>query len=111
MAVLAKAKGQVYANEAERIKLEDYYRKAWIAKNLEDVEKKPELKIKSHFKSQKQMKKSPEQIVKKKPLPKQAKIINNMLSEGKSPRQVAKSLYENVKHITSLITQYNLPRK
>ena len=34
-----------------------------------------------------------------------------MLSEGKSPRQVAKFLYENVKHITSLITQYNLPRK
>ena len=26
MAVLAKAKGQVYANEAERIKLEEYYR-------------------------------------------------------------------------------------
>ena len=78
MAVLAKAKGQVYANEAERIKLEDYYRKAWIAKNLEDVEKKPELKIKSHFKSQKQMKKNSEPVVKKKPLPKQAKIINNM---------------------------------
>ena len=62
MAVLAKAKGQVYANEAERIKLEDYYRKAWIAKNLEDVEKKPELKIKSHFKSQKQMKKNSEPV-------------------------------------------------
>ena len=111
MAVLAKAKGQVYANEAERIKLEEYYKKAWIKQNLKDVQEKPELKIRSHFKSQKQMKKSPEQIVKKKPLPKQAKIINNMLSEGKSPRQVAKSLYENVKHITSLITQYNLPRK
>jgi len=111
MAVLAKAKGQVYANEAERIKLEEYYKKAWIKQNLKDVQEKPELKIKSHFKSQKQMKKSPEQIVKKRPLPKQAKIINNMLSEGKSPRQVAKSLYENVKHITSLITQYNLPRK
>ena len=111
MAVLAKAKGQVYANEAERIKLEEYYKKAWIKQNLKDVQEKPELKIRSHFKSHKQMKKSPEQIVKKRPLPKQAKIINNMLSEGKSPRQVAKSLYENVKHITSLITQYNLPRK
>ena len=111
MAVLAKAKGQVYANEAERIKLEEYYKKAWIKQNLKDVQEKPELKIRSHFKSQKQIKKNPEQIVKKRPLPKQAKIVNNMLSEGKSPRQVAKSLYENVKHITSLITQYNLPRK
>tara|TARA_B100000683_G_C12394274_1_gene516856 strand:+ start:599 stop:934 length:336 start_codon:yes stop_codon:yes gene_type:complete len=110
MAVLAKAKGQVYANEAERIKLEDYYRKAWIAKNLEDVEKKPELKIKSHFKSQKQMKKNSEPVVKKKPLPKQAKIINNMLSEGKSPRQVAKTLFENVKYVTKLISKYNLPK-
>ena len=98
-------------NEKKRIKFEDFYRKAWIKQNLKDVQEKPELKIRSHFKSEKQIKKNPEPIVKKKPLPKQAKIINNMLSEGKSPRQVANFLYENVKHITSLITQYNLPRK
>ena len=98
-------------NEKKRIKFEDFYRKAWIKQNLKDVQEKPELKIRSHFKSEKQIKKNPEPIVKKKPLPKQAKIINNMLSGGKSPRQVAKFLYENVKHITSLITQYNLPRK
>ena len=97
-------------NEKKRIKFEDFYRKAWIKQNLKAGQEKPELKIRSHFKSEKQIKKNPEPIVKKKPLPKQAKIINNMLSEGKSPRQVAKFLYENVKHITSLITQYNLPR-
>ena len=83
-------------NEKKRIKFEDFYRKAWIKQNLKDVQEKPELKIRSHFKSEKQIKKNPEPIVKKKPLPKQAKIINNMLSEGKSPRQVAKFLYANL---------------
>lgn len=108
MGVLAKAKGTVYASEAERIKFENYYRKSWILKNLEDVQKKPELKIRSHFKNEKK-----KQIVKVETapvLPKKAKIVNNMLSEGKSPKQVAKTLFENVKYITKLISKYNLPK-
>ena len=110
MGILAKAKGTVYASEAERIKFEDDYRNSWIAKNLEDVKKKPELKIRSHFKSEK-TKKPIVKIETPPPLPKKAKIVNNMLSEGKSPKQVAKTLFENAKYITRIITKYNLPRK
>ena len=91
-----------------KLKFEDYYRKSWILKNLEDVQKKPELKIRSHFKNEKK-----KQIVKVETapvLPKKAKIVNNMLSEGKSPKQVAKTLFENVKYITKLISKYNLPK-
>lgn len=107
MGLLAKAKGTVYASEEHRIRLEDQYKKAWIAQNKKDVLEKPELKIRSHFKSEKEAKKK---VVLQPPLPKQAKIVNKMLSEGKSPRQVAKSLFENVKYITKLISKYNLPK-
>ena len=108
MAILAKARGTVYASEEQRIKLEDLYRKNWIAKNKIDAALRPELRIRSHFKEEKVVKKP--RIVKSPPMPKEAKIVNAMLSEGKSPRQVAKSLFESVKHITSLITKYNLPK-
>ena len=107
MGLLAKAKGTVYASDEHRIRLEDQYKKAWIAQNKKDVLEKPELKIRSHFKSEKEVKKK---VILEPPLPKQAKIVNKMLSEGKSPRQVAKSLFENVKYITKLISKYNLPK-
>jgi|5_EtaG_2_1085323.scaffolds.fasta_scaffold353794_2 DNA-binding NarL/FixJ family response regulator len=110
MAILAKAKGTVYASEEERIKLEVLYRQGWIEQNKKDAALRPELRIRSHFKEEKKVVKKP--LSPKKPkLPKQAKIVNNMLAEGKSPRQVAKSLYENIKYISSLITKYNLPTK
>jgi len=108
MGILAKTKGTVYASEAERIKFEDHYRNSWIAKNLEDVQAKPELKIRSHFKIEKKKK---VEAAAAPVLPKKAKIVNNMLSEGKSPKQVAKTLFENVKYITRLISKYNLPNK
>lgn len=107
MAVLAKVKGTVYASDEHRIRLEDKYKEAWIAQNKKDVLEKPELKIRSHFKSEKEVKKK---VVLEPPLPKQAKIVNSMLSEGKSPRQVAKTLFENVKYVTQIISKYNLPR-
>ena len=107
MGILAKAKGTVYASEEHRIRLEDQYKKAWIAQNKKDVLEKPELKIRSHFKSEKEVKKK---VILEPPLPKQAKIVNKMLSEGKSPKQVAKSLFENVKYITQMISKYNLPK-
>ena len=107
MGLLAKAKGTVYASEEHRIRLEDQYKKAWIAQNKKDVLEKPELKIRSHFKSEKEVKKK---VILEPPLPKQAKIVNKMLSEGKSPKQVAKSLFENVKYITQMISKYNLPK-
>jgi DNA topoisomerase IA len=109
MAILAKAKGTVYASEEARIKLEVLYRQGWMEQNKKDAALRPELRIRSHFKSDKVIKRS--QSPKKPQLPKQAKIVNNMLSEGKSPRQVAKSLYENIKYISSLITKYNLPTR
>ena len=52
MGLLAKAKGTVYASEEHRIRLEDQYKKAWIAQNKKMFEK-PEPKIRSHFKSEK----------------------------------------------------------
>ena len=107
MGLLAKAKGTVYASEEHRIRLEDQYKKVWIAQNKKDVLEKPELKIRSHFKSEKEVKKK---VILEPPLPKQAKIVNKMLSEGKSPKQVAKSLFENVKYITQMISKYNLPK-
>ena len=107
MGLLAKAKGTVYASDEHRIRLEDQYKKAWIAQNKKDVIEKPELKIRSHFKSEKEVKKK---VILEPPLPKQAKIVNKMLSEGKSPKQVAKSLFENVKYITQMISKYNLPK-
>ncbi|WP_293317490.1 hypothetical protein [Phenylobacterium sp.] len=107
MGLLAKAKGTVYASDEHRIRLEDQYKKAWIAQNKKDVLEKPELKIRSHFKSEKEVKKK---VILEPPLPKQAKIVNKMLSEGKSPKQVAKSLFENVKYITQMISKYNLPK-
>ena len=108
MAILAKVKGEMYFSEQHRIRFEDAYKKAWIKQNKEDILEKPELKIRSHFKSEKEIKKK---VVLEPPLPKQAKIVNKMLSEGKSPKQVAKNLFENVKYITRMITKYNLPRK
>jgi len=108
MAILAKARGTVYASEEERIKLEDLYRKSWIAQNKIDASLRPELRIRSHFKEEKVSKKP--RIVKSPPMPKEAKIINAMLSEGKSPRQVAKSLFENLKYISNIISKYKLPK-
>ena len=103
MGIVARTKGLEYRDEAHKIRYEEAYKKAWLIQNQKDLSEKPELRIKSFFKSTKP--------VKKPQLPKQAKIVNNMLSEGKSPRQVAKSLYENIKYISSLITKYNLPTK
>lgn len=103
MGILAKAKGFEYRDESHRIRYEEMYKKAWLIQNQKDLAEKPELRIKAFFKS--------ERVTKKPQLPKQAKIVNSMLTEGKSPRQVAKSLYENVKYISSLITRYNLPTK
>ncbi len=103
MGILAKSKGHVYASELRRIKFEEMYLEAWIKQNKKDVIEKPELKIRSYF--------TAEKMCNKRPLSKNAKIVNNMLSEGKTPKEVAKTLYENVKFITNLITKYNLPRK
>ena len=102
-----KEEEEIRLKEEKRIKFEDAYKKAWISQNKKDVLEKPELKIRSHFKSEKEVKKK---VVLEPPLPKQAKIVNSMLSEGKSPKQVAKTLFENVKYITQMISKYNLPR-
>ena len=103
MGIVARTKGFKYRDEAHKIRYEEAYKKAWLVQNQKDLAEKPELRIKAFFKSTKP--------VKKPQLPKQAKIVNNMLSEGKSPRQVAKSLYENVKYISRLNTRYNLTTK
>ena len=79
MGILAKSKGHVYASEAHRIRFEDNYLKAWIIQNKKDVIEKPELKIRSYF--------TAEKMCNKRPLSKNAKIVNNMLSEGKSPNR------------------------
>ena len=47
----------------------------------------------------------------KRPLSKNAQVVNNMLLDGKEPKEIAKTLLENLKFIQTLITKYNLPRK
>ena len=90
-------------NEEKRIRLEDAYKKAWIAQNKKDVLVKPELKIRSVF--------TAEKMSNKRPLSKNAQVVNNMLLDGKDPKEIAKTLLENLKFIQTLITKYNLPRK
>ena len=51
---ISESKRHGYASEEHRIRLEDQYKKAWIAQNKKDVLEKPELKIRSHFKSEKE---------------------------------------------------------
>ena len=89
--------------EEKRIRLEDLYKKAWIAQNKKDVLVKPELKIRSVF--------TAEKMCNKRPLSKNAQVVNNMLLDGKEPKEIAKTLLENLKFIQTLITKYNLPRK
>ena len=90
-------------NEEKRIRFENLYRKAWIAQNKKDVQIKPELKIRSVF--------TAEKMCNKRPLSKNAKVVNNMLLDGKKPETIANTLLENLKFIRTLITKYNLPRK
>tara|TARA_R100001443_G_scaffold75513_1_gene83087 strand:- start:1005 stop:1313 length:309 start_codon:yes stop_codon:yes gene_type:complete len=100
----AKAKGEIYENEAARIRYEDLYSKNWCVQNRLDVSEKP------HLRGQIKIKTFAEKSDEIKNLSKNAKMVNSFLSRNMNIPKIAEVMFSTETFVRNIIKKYNLPK-